>query len=441
MNRWMNLPLSVAGRVNLIKMIILPKFSYLFQNIPIFIKKSFFNLLDKSITSFIWNGKVHRIKKSALQRPKDNAGLALPNFIYYYWACNMQKILHWTLDDLSNQSEAWVQMEYGSSQYHLGSLLCSQSIPPRNTLSSNLVVYHSCRIWSQFRRHFSLNTVSVHSPIKGNHKFPPAASDPTFGAWHSKGIKSIRCLYIGGTFASFAQLSEKFDIPRTHFFRYFQIRNFVQTNIGSFPNLPPSNVLDQILSFTSPSRRLISILYDTICNITPCPLGGIKEQWETDLGEELCDSQWAAILDLIHSSSTCARHGLIQLKIVLRVHLTNAKLARIYPTIDPSCPRCKAQPADHMHMFWSCPNLTKFWSDIFNAYSKMFQKVITPNPICALFGFTPETRSIRGKAYVIVAFTSLLARRLILLSWKQHTPPSFSRWIKEIMYFLKLEKI
>ena len=92
-------------------------------------------------------------------------------------------------------------------------------------------------------------------------------------------------------------------------------------------------------------------------------------------------------------------------------------------------------------MFWSCPSLTKFWSDIFNAYSKRFRKVISPNPICALFGFTPETRSIRGKAFVVIAFTSLLARRLILLACKQTTPPSFTRWIKETMYFLKLEKI
>ena len=56
-------------------------------------------------------------------------------------------------------------------------------------------------------------------------------------------------------------------------------------------------------------------------------------------------------------------------------------------------------------------------------------------------GFTPETRSIRGKAYAVIAFTSLLARRLILLAWKQASTPSFTRWIRETMYFLKLEKI
>ena len=150
------------------------------------------------------------------------------------------------MDDLSDQSEAWVwvRMEYDSCQYHLRSLLSAQSLPPRDTLCSNLVVYDSCRIWSQFRRHFNLKKVSVHSPIKGNHTFLPAASDPAFGSWHTKGIKSIRSLYIGGKFASFTQLSELFDIPRTHFFRYLQIRNLVCTNIVSFPNLLHNNVID-----------------------------------------------------------------------------------------------------------------------------------------------------------------------------------------------------
>ena len=49
MMRCSNLPLSVIGRVNLIKMIVLPKFLYFFQNIPILIRKKFFKTLDQSI--------------------------------------------------------------------------------------------------------------------------------------------------------------------------------------------------------------------------------------------------------------------------------------------------------------------------------------------------------------------------------------------------------
>ncbi len=97
-NRWASLPLSVTGRVNLIKMIVLPKFLYLFQNIPILSKKSFFKTLDKIIISFLWGNKPSRISKTLLQRPKRSGGLALPNILFYYWACNFQKLIHWFKD-------------------------------------------------------------------------------------------------------------------------------------------------------------------------------------------------------------------------------------------------------------------------------------------------------------------------------------------------------
>lgn len=155
----------------------------------------------------------------------------------------------------------------------------------------------------------------------------------------------------------------------------------------------------------------------------------------------MTDDQWEAVLKLIHSSSPCARHSLIQLKIVLRAHLTKARLAKMFPNVDSSCPRCKGQPADYIHMFWSCPKLNTFWANIFNAYSKMFQKDVVPNPICALFGCTPEIRGLKGKAGAVIAFTSLIARRQILLSWKKESPPTFSRWIRDIMHFLTLERI
>lgn len=64
--RWSVLPLFLAGRIDLIKMTVLPRFLYLFLNLPIFIKKSFFNNLDKLIESFLWGNKGHRIRKCFL---------------------------------------------------------------------------------------------------------------------------------------------------------------------------------------------------------------------------------------------------------------------------------------------------------------------------------------------------------------------------------------
>lgn len=51
---WASLSLSLVGRVNLVKMVVLPKFLYLFQHIPILIKKLFFRSLIQLISSFLW---------------------------------------------------------------------------------------------------------------------------------------------------------------------------------------------------------------------------------------------------------------------------------------------------------------------------------------------------------------------------------------------------
>ena len=61
--RWSLLPLSLAGRINCVKMNVLPKFLYLFQCIPIFLTKRFFHSLDHTISQFLWNKKPPRIKK------------------------------------------------------------------------------------------------------------------------------------------------------------------------------------------------------------------------------------------------------------------------------------------------------------------------------------------------------------------------------------------
>lgn len=48
LKRWNILPLFLAGRINTIKMNILPKFLYLFQFVPVLIRKTYFKEQDES---------------------------------------------------------------------------------------------------------------------------------------------------------------------------------------------------------------------------------------------------------------------------------------------------------------------------------------------------------------------------------------------------------
>lgn len=414
--KWSSLPLSLAGRTNLIKMSVLPRFLYLFSNIPVFIRKNFFTKLDSLITSFLWGNKTPRIRKTFLQRLKCQGGMALPNLLFYYWASNVQKIIFWLSSVVPQNTPLWVEMEQSCANFKLSSLICS-SLPlmGKNYFSApNPVLTHTLKIWAQFRRHFGLQSASILGPMVSNCLFPPSYVDSAFCVWEERGIRLLRDLYFDNTFCSFEELARKFALPRSHFFRFLQIRSFIKKVFAPFPGIPPTSPMDTLLDLKPHSRGLISSIYSIITSIDPQSLDDICKAWQSDLRREITDGEWEDALNQVHSSSPCARHGLVQFKVLHRLHFTNSRLAKIYPNVSPACNRCSQSPATTAHMFWLCPGLEEFWRGIFESYTNMYGIQIDPDPLVCIFGAAPEGIELRKDIRSVIAFTTLLARRLIL---------------------------
>jgi hypothetical protein len=118
--RWKDLPWSWTGRINIVKMAILPNAIYVFNTIPIEIPMTFCTEIEKTIMRYIWKHKRPETANALLSKMPNAGGITISYFKTILQCHNNKNSM---VSAQNRHNDQWIRIKDPDINPHINSQL------------------------------------------------------------------------------------------------------------------------------------------------------------------------------------------------------------------------------------------------------------------------------------------------------------------------------
>lgn len=173
-------------------------------------------------------------------------------------------------------------------------------------------------------------------------------------------------LFNNDNLKTFKELKNDLYLPSTDFFRYLQERTFLTTHNEWGKLIKPTSIENFLkeIQIRNGDKNKISEVYKIWIYITPYRWGGGRDEHGHITEHLVCTEA-----HLVTNTNTWRE---FKWKTVFWFFRTQKIVSTMGPTHPSSCWRnCGTCTADHIRIFWQCPNLS-YWRKVFVALKEVF---------------------------------------------------------------------
>ena len=434
LRRWKDLPCSWIGRINIVKMAILPKAIYRFNAIPIKIPIQFFKELDRTICKFIWNNKKPRIAKAILNNKRTSGGITIPELKQYYRAIVIKTAWYWYRD---RQIDQWNRIEDPEMNPHTyGHLIFDKGAKTIQWKKDSIFSKWCWFNWRSTCRRMQIDPcLSPCTKLKSKWIKDLHIKPDTLKLIEEKLGKHLEHMGTGKNFLNKTPMAyalrsriDKWDL--------IKLQSFCKAKDTVVRTKRQPTDWEKIFTNPTTDRGLISKIYKELKKLDRRETNNPIKKWGSELNKEFTAEECRMAEKHLKKCSTSLVIREMQIKTTLRFHLTPVRMAKIKNSGDSRCWRGCGERGTLLHCWWDCRLVKPFWKSVWRFLRKLDIE-LPEDPAIPLLGIYPKDASTYKRDTCSTMFIAALF--IIARSWKEPRCPSTEEWIQKMWYIYTME--